>query len=200
MAKVLTEIYCKGKTLCLSVLCVMVVLLSFYGCAEKKEAEPKAAKETTALPAATSCELINELPSGVAKPVEVNFGNKVKLLGVTTETMSGKQIKISYYWQLLEDLGKYDTVFVHFEDADHKILIGADRAFCQHKSFAELKGKVIKETQIVAAPQPVPDKELNVMIGIYAATDNNARLKVESASGVAKGDSDTAVSAGKTRF
>jgi hypothetical protein len=84
MAKVLTEIYRNGKTLCMSVLCVIVILLSFYGCTEKKESEPKTGKES-AQPVINTCEILNELPAGVAKSVEVNFGNKLKLLGVTIE-------------------------------------------------------------------------------------------------------------------
>jgi hypothetical protein len=101
--------------------------------------------------------------------------------------------------QVTEDPGKYDTVFVHFRDAD-KIVFGADRPFCKQKPFAELKGKVIKETQLVNAPQPAPDKELNVVLGIYAPADKNARLKVESVKGLEKGDIDTAVTAGKISF
>jgi hypothetical protein len=165
---------------------VATVLL---GCTEKKE-ESKGAKGA---PETMTCDLIDKMPGDAAKTLEINYGNKVKLVGIRSEKLLPGQITMFYYWQLLDDLGKTDTVFVHFMDADNKSLsFQGDHPLCRNRTFAELKGKIIKETQLITIPQPALGKEVKLKIGVYAPTVQNERLKIELATGGTKSDDNTA--------
>jgi len=127
---------------------------------------------------ATGCQILDKLPNDIAQPLEVNFGGKVVYLGTTIEKRADNQLKLSYYWQLKDDLGKYKQIFVHFTDNENNPLFQNDHAFCANRSFEELKGKFIKDTNWVGIPQSAKGKEINVKIGLYVP--NGPRLKVES--------------------
>jgi hypothetical protein len=146
------------------------------GCKEKEK--------VTAPKVATPCEIFDKMPKDIGKPLDVNFKNKVKLLGITVDKASQNQLKISYYWQLIEDLGVYNVAFVHFSDSENKVLFQDDHDFCQKQSFQELKGKFIKETHTVNIPQSAIGKKIDIKIGIYAPSlKTDSRLKIESAGG-----------------
>lgn len=192
MTKAFSEVYGKVKVLCLSAICFLLVAIVFSGCTEKKELAYKANPV---------CEVIDKLPEDVTKSAEISYGNKVKLLGIKTETAAKNQIKISYYWQPIEDLGKHSEVFVHFVDADNNVLFQGDHPFCQKRPFVELKGKVIKETQVIDVPQSASGKEVAVKAGFYDPTPPKYdRLKVEASTGVQADDSNTRAAAGKIHF
>jgi hypothetical protein len=127
------------------------------------------------------CQILDKLPNDIAHPLEVNFGGKAVYLGTTAEKRAENQLKISYYWQLKGDLGKYKQIFVHFTDKENNPLFHNDHEFCAKSSFEELKGKFIKDTQWVGVPQSAKGKKINVKIGLYAPEENGPRLKVESA-------------------
>jgi hypothetical protein len=174
-----------GKGLSMIALCLPLAIITFYGCAEKKEGQPAQAVNPM-------CELVDKLPGDLAKPVEVSFGGKVKLLGFAVEKPSKSQLKVSYYWRLVEDLGLSNMVFVHFVDADDKILFQGDHDFCQKRSFAELKGKLVKETQVINVPESALGKEVGIKIGLFAPTPPNyERLKIVSVTGAGKDNDDT---------
>jgi hypothetical protein len=125
------------------------------------------------------------MPKDIGKPLDVNFGNKVKLLGITIDKAPQNQLKISYYWQLIEDLGVYDVAFVHFTDKDDKVLFQNDHDFCQKRPFNELKGKFIKEVFVVDIPKSAAGNKVDAKIGIYGPTLKDAsRLQIKSSGGV----------------
>jgi hypothetical protein len=128
------------------------------------------------------CEILDTLPGNIAKPVEVNYGDKVKLLGITTNKQVDNKLKISYYWQPLNELGPYHTVFVIFSDKNDKQLFGDNHDFCQNKQFPEIKDKFIKETYIIGIPQSAEGNKIDVGIGIFSPEmKTDARLKITSA-------------------
>ena len=183
MTKLLAEISGKGKALCLIVLCLLIVALSCYGCTEKKEI---ASKETP------SCELLEKLPGDIAKPVQINYGNKIKLVGVTSKKLSADKWTVSYYWQPLDELGQFNQVFVHFVDTNNNMLFQNDHPFCQKKSFGEVKGKYVKETYLIAVPKKAAGKESSLKVGIFAPEAKGwPRVKIESAEGGTKEDDST---------
>jgi hypothetical protein len=130
---------------------------------------------------AVGCQIFDKLPNDIAQPLEVNFGEKVVYLGTTIEKRAENQLKISYHWQVKNDLGKYKQVFVHFTDKINNPLFQNDHEFCANRPFEELKGKFIKDTHWVEIPQLAKGKEINVEIGLYVPEENGPRLKVESA-------------------
>lgn len=144
-----------------------------------------------------TCDLFDKLPGDVAKTKEINYSNRIKLLSVTTDKLSKDQIKMTYYWQLVGDLGKYDQVFVHFMGADFQ----GDHALCQKWLFTELKGKVIKETQLINVPPSALGREVMVKIGMFdPTTPKYDRLKIESAATGITDENDTCAIVEKLPF
>ncbi|MBS1232858.1 MAG: hypothetical protein H6R42_512 [Nitrospirae bacterium] len=182
-----------GQSLCLVFLCATMGGFIFSGCSKEKSVETRGPS------GAGACEVFDKLPGDVGKSVEVNYGNKVKLLGISTNKLSPNKLKVSYYWQPQEDLGEYKQVFVHFTDAENKGLFQNDHLFCQ-KPFGEIKGKIVKETYTVDVPQSAAGKEIEVKVGVYSpVAQSNARLKAESA-GTSVDDLNTRASVEKIKF
>jgi hypothetical protein len=155
------------------------IALTLTGCSKEKEQEKA---KGTPYRASGSCESFDKLPGDIAKPVEINYGGKVKLLGLTANKISPDKIKLSYYWQVLGDMGLYNVVFVHFTDAANTGLFGNDHDFCQRKPFSELKDKFTKETFTVNIPQSAKGQPIYIKVGIYAPEmQSNNRLKIASA-------------------
>jgi hypothetical protein len=130
------------------------------------------------------CVVSDKLPGDIAKPVEVKYEKKIKFLGTTVEkNLSQNQLKISYYWQIIGELGQYKQIFIHFTDIDNNVLFQNDHEFCPKQPFSEIKNKFIKETFIVGIPQSARDKEINIKVGVYIPDSKGALLKIESSGG-----------------
>ena len=163
---------------------VMLVLLVstsgiLSGCKEKASAPAPSVAPPKNI---GQCEILDTLPGDIAKPVEVNYGDKIKLLGITINKRVDNKLKISYYWQLLGELGPYNRVFVIFSDKSNKQLFGDDHDFCQNQPLEKLKGKFIKETTIVYIPKSADGQKLDVGIGMFGPElKTDARLRVKSA-------------------
>jgi hypothetical protein len=176
----------KAKTLHATILCLVgLMLIVPIGC-EKKEAVKARPQRVTG-----ACEVYDKLPGDIAKHLDVNFGNKIKLLGMTIKKLPKDQLSVTYYWQLLNELDTYDATFVHFTDKDNKILFQDDHDLCQRRPFSELKGKFIKEPHVVSIPQSATGKEVYVKLGIFSIEPNIGRLKIESAGGMPTDDLNT---------
>jgi len=176
----------KAKTLCVTILFLIgLVVIVLSGC-EKKEASKLPLHRVTG-----PCEVYDKLPGDIAKPVDVNFGGKVKLLGITINKLPKNQMNVTYYWQLLNELDTYDAAFVHFTDKDNKVLFQNDHDLCQRRPFMELKGKFIKEPYVINIPQSATGKEVYVKLGIFSIEPNAGRLKIESSGGMPLDDSNT---------
>jgi hypothetical protein len=161
---------------------IMVLLL--LACSKEKAMAPKVVG-----PVGT-CETLEKLPKDVAKPFEISYGNKIKLIGITTKKISPNQLGVSYYWQPMNDLTPYNVVFVHFVGADGKILFQNDHSFCPQKAFEELKGKVVKETFKVSFPKNADGQEISVRLGLYDPKVAG-RLKISSSSGIPTDEGNT---------
>jgi hypothetical protein len=147
------------------------------------------------------CELMDTLPSDVAKAVTVNYGNKVSLLGITSVKLPKNRLRISLYWRQVGGLGADNAVFVHFTDDNNRILFQGDHSFCQKHSFEALRGKVLKETQFIDVPLTASGKDISVKVGIYDATAKNYdRLKIESVTAVETDENYTRAIVAKIRF
>lgn len=173
--KNVTSFDSRKTNLYLIVVFLLIVGILPASCTEKK------LKEKTSETKAIGCQILDELPKDIAKPLEVNYGGKVVYIGTTVEKPAQNQLKISYYWQLKNELDKYKQIFVHFTDNKNSLLFQNDHEFCAKSSFEELKGKIIKDTYLVGIPESAIGKEINIKIGIYIPEGNGPRLKVESA-------------------
>ena len=129
------------------------------------------------------CVIYDKTPGDIATPAEVNFGNKVKLAGITAEKLSQKQVMIAYDWQILDAPGQYKQIFVHFTDSEGTILFQNDHELCSGKSLESIKGKSIKEIYVVDIPETAIGQEINVRIGVYVPEPDYPRLAIKSSGG-----------------
>ncbi len=157
------------------VLFLFTLPLSIISGCEKKEAVKSKPQRVSG-----PCYLSDKFPDDIKKPLDVNFGNKVKLLGITVNKTANNQLGIVYYWQLIDDLGPYDTVFVHFTDKNNNSLFQNDHDFCQRKPFLELKGKFITEPYLINIPESAKGKEIYIKVGFYSLETNMGRIKIFS--------------------
>jgi hypothetical protein len=138
---------------------------------------------------AVRCECSSFLPLDMAIPLEVNYGSKIKLWGTTTVMSSENKMIISHYWQRLESLGSYTTVFVHFTDANNRIILWKQYEFCQELYFEESRGRFVKGTFEVSIPDSVKGTEVFMKVGIITQEPIPLnRLKIEAARGVPTDD------------
>ena len=138
------------------------------------------------------CESSPFLPLDMAIPLEVNYGGKIKLWGATTVMPSKNRMIISHYWQRLESLGSYTTVFVHFTDAKNRIILWKQYEFCQRLHFEESRGRFIRETFEVSIPDSVKGTEVFMKVGIITQEPILLnRLRIEAAGGVPTDDNST---------
>ncbi|MGD0280881.1 MAG: glycosyltransferase family 39 protein [Dissulfurispiraceae bacterium] len=133
-------------------------------------------------------DVLEKLPVDIKKPIEVNYGNKIKLKGIVIDRPDKQHLKVSCYWQILDDLGSF-KVFIHFTDRDNKILFQSEHSF-NPKSLNELKNKLINETYIVDIPEFAVGKEIFVKVGFYSQTDPQ-RLSIKSTGKILLDDSNT---------
>ena len=165
---------------------VFLCIFSFVllGCSKEKAAEPKGKGP------AETCEILDNLPKDVSKSIEIDYGNRIKLVGVTANKEAQDKLQVSYYWQAKDELEAYNMVFVHFTDKDNKGIFQNDHPFCQQTSFEEMKGKVVKETFKIDLPKNAVGQEIFVKIGLYDPKSGR-RLKIESQGGIPADDGNT---------
>ena len=174
-----------NKSLCLIILSLIISgAVAFSGCTKEKATGTKVTGLTGA------CEIVDKLSKEVTKPLAIDYANKIKLLGITINKESQARLRVSYYWQLGESLGSYNTVFIHFTDKNNKVIFQNDHLFCQQKSFEELKGQVVQETFKVDFPQNALGQEIFVKIGLYDPK-SGGRLKIASTNGIPADDSNS---------
>lgn len=109
----------------LPVVLYILAVITFTGCSQKETVTPKG---NSVAPGIT-CEIVPKLPDNISKPFEVNYGNRIKLLGVTYEKKSTKQILLSYFWQINKDLDIFNYVAIHFTTSESKMLYQGDHTY-----------------------------------------------------------------------
>ena len=144
------------------------------------------------------CEIYDESPKGLLKPFNVNYGDQVRLLGISSAPLPENRLEVSYSWQILGDLGGYIS-FVHFTNLNDEVLFQNDHAIGPIRSYKELVGKFIKETYFVDIPQSALNKEVRVKVGIYSPEGGN-RLGIKSSGEIPTDDSHTSATIGKVNF
>lgn len=185
------EDYSKGVYFIVALFLVGLMLPIVIGC-EKKEAVKDRIHRVTG-----DCDVYDNLPGDIQTSIDVNFENKIKLLGVTSKRLSKNQLSVTYYWQLLNHLDTYDTAFVHFTDKENNILFQNDHDLCQRRPFHELKDKFIKEPYVISIPQSVSGKDIYIKMGMVSLQPNIGRLKILSSGGLPIDDLNTRVTAEK---
>jgi len=185
--KEIVEVGNKNKLTCVFLLLLLISFPFSSGCTKEQVAETKG----------VSCIIYDKLPDDVTKKVEINFGNKIKLLGTNVKKLSPNQLEVSYFWQVVDKMDRFKNIYVHFADASNNVLFQNDHEFCAKKTFEELKGKIVKEVFVVGVPQSAKGKEVSLKLGVYVPEPNGPRLKIESAGGATLDEKDTRASVEK---
>ncbi len=190
----------KAGPIFLSLMLAMgLIALVLSGCSQEKTSQTP--PPPTQAKGPNPCEILDKLPADIAKPLDINYGNKAKLVGATFNRLSEKELQASYYWQPLDDLGQYNQVFVHFADVKNNLLFQNDHPFCQKRPFMEMQGKYVKETFRVSIPASAANKEGYIGIGLFAPDAKGwPRIKIESAGEIRTDNGGTRAIIENTKF
>ena len=186
MRKTLIMNYKNQKAILSTLIILSVVLTLVLGCTEgKKEEKIESLPVVKTEPKILGCQVLNKLPDTISMPLDTNYGNKIKLLGITTNKKpSSNQLEIAYFWQVLQELGSYRTVFIHFTDQERNLLFQNDHDFCPDYSFQEKsRDRFIKESFLIYIPESVTNTKVDIKIGIYDSI-SGSRLTIEPKKGI----------------
>ncbi|MFA6053921.1 MAG: hypothetical protein WC769_00960, partial [Thermodesulfovibrionales bacterium] len=149
--------FIEKKVIICGLLFLCIIFLSVLGCKKNEVAEYQKGPG--------SCTVSDKAQKDIEKTAEVNYENKVKLMGLTVEKLSESQLIMGYYWQIIDVPGKYKQVFVHFADVNGVVLFQNDHELCNKKPLESVRGKFIKETYVVDVPKEAAGKVKNMRIG-----------------------------------
>lgn len=118
-----------------------------------------------------------------AEPVEASFGGRIRLLGYTVdrrEVEPGGGVRLSYFWECLEEVSKDYVVFAHarrdgveFGD-DHAPLDGL------YPTSRWRKGEVVREDRLLRIPDHLGPGPLVLVVGLWDPPSGK-RLRVTGA-------------------
>ena len=131
------------------------------------------------------------LPSDGVTKVDVNFENKVRIVGfkVSPETAApGTEVKITYYWQADAPVEAGWKLFTHVDEpkTDKYDNLDWNGVIREQRGESQLlgpdhweKGKVYVDEQTYRVPDWATQPELEMMVGVWK---DNARLRVVNGS------------------
>jgi len=128
---------------------------------------------------------LSEVPK-LDSPLNVNFENKIRLIGVEGPTKAvrpGARAKITYYWECLEPLTGEWTVFGHLEQPGKRQLLDHDPVDNLYPIKEWKKGDIIKDVQSFTLDKDFKGGEATLWMGIFNLQSwkearANDRLKV----------------------
>ena len=118
----------------------------------------------------------------IQHPLEVNLGDKVKLLGYdldATELKASGTLALTLYWKALAEMDTSYTVFIHLLDAEAKIWGQRDSLPGNGAlpTTGWLPGEVIVDQYKVPIQPDVPLGQYIIEIGMYQA-ETGQRLAI----------------------
>jgi 4-amino-4-deoxy-L-arabinose transferase-like glycosyltransferase len=109
-----------------------------------------------------------QLPANF-KPVAVNFGDQVQLLGFNPDyTLTAGQLTVQLAFQASPKAWADYTVFVHLVDESGHRMAGHDAQPAPPTS-QWLKGEVVLDAHTLTVPSDRPDQSYQVVVGLYRA-------------------------------
>ncbi len=120
-------------------------------------------------------------PADVGPRLDVEFGDKLKLLGAriapTTDLKPGTKVKFTLYWQAQQKLDRGWKLFTHIVDASGERLLNIDnvgplremRAGSQALGPSDWQpGKVYVDEQSFTVPGNVKTEEIRILTGVFS--------------------------------
>jgi hypothetical protein len=129
------------------------------------------------------------VPSGVEHLTQVEFGERLMLLGYDQDLLEG-ELQLTLYWQAERPLDQNWTVFVH-------VLHGPETLVAQHDGQPRDgryptsvwdQGEVVDDHHRLTLPSDAPDGDYQVAVGLYGV-ESGQRLRVLDSDGNPVGDS-----------
>jgi hypothetical protein len=145
-------------------LCCFLVLAS--GCVEKEKHSSKADRELQ------KAIVLTEAPKP-QHPLEIQFANKVRLLGYdisTTSVRENEPFSVTWYWQVLEPLDEGFRIFTHLMDADKHSRLNLDSARPFRGAYPEAQwkaGQFLRDTQDITVPSGWKSKSATFCLGFW---------------------------------
>lgn len=134
----------------------------------------------------THWDILDDLPAEIARPLKINYDNKISLVGITTMKLSSEELMVFYFWQPQQELGAFNKVFVHFVDSSNNILFQNDHSLDPGWSSKKTQGKYIREMHRVKVVKDSKIKDCYVKIGVFAPDLSGwPRLEITNSGGMA---------------
>lgn len=141
------------------------------------------------------------LPSDVQTPIEVEFGERIMLLGYDRALLDG-QLQLTLFWQAERSLDQNWTVFVHVLDGAGTLVAQRDSQPQDGRYPTSVwdQGEVVGDRLELGLPADLPEGAYRVVVGLYLA-ESSERLPVLDSQGNPVGNSlplfDLALAGGK---
>jgi hypothetical protein len=129
------------------------------------------------------------VPAGIAHPLDVNFENKVHIIGYKFDpevAKPGQDVSLTYYWRCDEVLDEGWVLFTHTKDETSGKMGNLDFTgpIREMKGSRQLlgpdtweKGKFYIDQQTYKVPSDVEGPEVSIMVGVWKG---DARLRIIS--------------------
>jgi len=128
--------------------------------------------------------------TGTLRTTEVEFGDRIMLLGYDRELLEDNELGLVLYWQAERPLDDNWTVFVHIVDSTGTLITQRDsqpRDGSYPTSIWD-PGEIVDDRHSLALPSGLPEGEYQVVVGLYSL-ESGERLSVLDSEGNPVGDS-----------
>jgi hypothetical protein len=120
-------------------------------------------------------------PGEYANPLNVNFGDKIALIGYKLEPRAaspGETIHLTLYWKTLAPMKQDYKVFAHVLGGENQIWANSDSFLREDNTFTSQwqPGKVVKESRDLTVGKTTPPNFYDIEVGLY--TPDEGRLKI----------------------
>jgi hypothetical protein len=128
--------------------------------------------------------------TGALRTTEVEFGDRIMLLGYDGELLEDNELGLVLHWQAERPLDDNWTVFVHIVDSTGTLITQRDSQprDGSYPTSVWDPGEVVDDRHSLALPSGLPEGEYQVVVGLYSL-ESGERLSVLDSEGNPVGDS-----------
>ncbi len=131
-------------------------------------------------------------PANIPHPIDVNFENKVHIIGYKFEPETAKpgaEVKLTYWWRCDDTLDDGWVLFTHLHDetSDKSDNLDWNGPIREQKNNRQVlgpdhweKGKVYVDEQTYKMPDWLKGPDLTVLLGVWNPQKQDARLRIVS--------------------
>lgn len=124
----------------------------------------------------TNIERRFERPDDIAVPLDVTFGDELRLAGFTLEPQTaaaGEETTLTLIWEAMRQPDDIYTVFTHLINEEGEIVLQADHWPGGLPSDVLASGQIIVDETRLTLPSDLPPGRYELVVGLYKAEDGN---------------------------